>query len=220
MNADHSRRERDALFKLHQINRAMSEQRDMEKLLHLIMDHAIELTRAERGFLIQKKADGSYEVMAGRNIGREAIDHPMFKVSRGIIDECWKTGQPIILDDAKSDDSFRTSTSVANLALASVVCVPLKRDSRMTGALYLDNRFRKGLFHAADMLILETFADEAASAIENARLISQIERQRLDLEEANRKLKSANQHLEEEVKKKESQIEQLETKIRLRPPKW
>ena len=220
MSEDRTRRERDALFKLHQINRAMSVEHDMGKLLNLIMDNSIALTRAERGFLIMRTVDGRYDVRVARNIGKEAIDHPMFKVSRGIIDECWSSSTPIVLDDAQNDTQFRGRGSVANLQLASVACVPLRRGADVIGVLYLDNRFRKELFEPSDMLILETFADAGSAAVVNAQLICEIAEKNKDLELLNLKLKEQNVNLDEEVKKKDTEIESLETKLRIKPPKW
>jgi len=216
---DRLQRERNALFKLHEINRAMSVEHDMDKLLNRIMDHALEITRAERGFVILRGPEG-LEVRIARNIGKNAVDHPMFKVSRGIIDECWKSGHPVIIEDAQSDDVFRQRSSVTSLGLSSVACIPLRRQSVVVGVLYLDNRFRKGLFQAGDMLILETFADEAAVAIENARLIEKIENQRRELEKMNRRLEDSNRELTSEVKKKTVALERLERKLKAEPPRW
>ena len=95
------RRERQVLVHLHQINRRMDLESDRGKLIEFILDQAIALSRAERGFLILKKpAEDGYDIPVARNIGLEVIDHPMFEVSRGIIDEAWKTGQPVVLDNA------------------------------------------------------------------------------------------------------------------------
>jgi GAF domain-containing protein len=106
----------------------------------------------------------------------------MFKVSRGIIDQAWQTGQPIVLESAKDDSEFRARESVVNMKLASVACLPLKWKGSVVGVLYLDNRFRKGLFEPADMILLELFADEAASSIAHAALVSELERKKQELE--------------------------------------
>jgi adenylate cyclase len=166
-------KERDALLKLHQINRAMSLEPDMDRLLPLIMDQAVAFTRAERGFLILTNG-GGLDVRVARNIGKEVIDHPLFKISRGIIDRAIDSGQPIVLDSAKDDVEFKMRGSVINLQLASVACLPLKWNGAIVGVLYLDNRFRKGLFEPGDMMLLELFADEAATAIAHTKLMAEL----------------------------------------------
>lgn len=207
-------KERDALLKLHQINRAMSQEQNMDKLLNLIMDQAVSFTRSERGFLILRNSSGNYDVRVARNIGKEVIDHPMFKVSRGIIDRAWKEGQPVVLDSAKDDSEFRSRGSVINLQLASVACLPLKWNGAVMGVLYLDNRFRKGLFEASDMLLLELLVDEAAGAISHARLLSELEQKKQELEILNARLRVANEELQKQVQQITTRIQTLETEVR------
>jgi GAF domain-containing protein len=208
-------RERDALLKLHEVNRAMSSEIQMGKLLNLIMENAITLTRAERGFLILKDGlTGKFDVQVARNIAKEAIEHPMFKVSRGIIDRAWDSSQPVIIESAQEDKEFGGRGSVINMKLASIACLPLKWRGQTFGVLYLDNRFRKGLFQADIMLILELFADEAAAAIAHARLLEELDVKKQELELVNAQLRAANTELHEEIDSKTTRIRHLEDEIR------
>ncbi|GEM_PF-6008456 len=209
-------KERDALLKLHQINRALSLEHDMNKLLHLILDQAIAFSRAERGFLILRGPNSTYDIRVARNIAHEVIDHPLFKVSRGIIDRAWREGQPIVLDCAKDDAEFKLRGSVINLQLASVVCIPLKWMGKVVGVLYLDNRFRKGLFEPQDMLLLELFADEAAAAISHAKLLAELDQKKQELEVVNAKLRVANEELQKHLEHATSRIKILETEAEMR----
>ncbi len=169
---------------------------DKEKLIQFILDKAIELSRAERGFVILKKQDGDgYEIPVARNIGRKMIDHPMFEVSRGIIDEAWRSGQPVVLDNARRDEQFGARESVSVLRLASVACLPLRRRSQTIGALYLDNRLRSGLFQPEDMLVLELFADYASMAMAHLRVGTSPDMEHRELEEENERLRRSNQEL-------------------------
>jgi len=176
-------REREVLLKIHQINRAICVETNMDRLLDVIMEQAITFTRAERGFLILKDEEtGNPVVRVAKNIAREVIDHPMFKVSRGIMERTWESNQPVILESAKDDIEFKQRQTVINMGLASVACIPLKWGGTTVGVLYLDNRFRKGLFDAGDVLLLELFADSAASAIALARQRSALEERRKEVD--------------------------------------
>lgn len=155
----------EALRELHRITRAINNETRPEKLFELIMDSALKLTRAERGFLILVKPGVGIDVKAARNLRKEHIEHPQFQVSRGIIFEALKNGMPVIVDDAKDDDEFGKRTSVTSMRLASVACIPLRAKGTLLGVLYLDNRYRPGLFGAEHLVLLETFADHAAIAI-------------------------------------------------------
>jgi GAF domain-containing protein len=156
---------REALRELHRVARAINEETRPEKLYGLIMDSAIKLTRAERGFLILVTPGVGMDVKAARSLKREHIENPEFEVSRGIILEALKSGMPVIVGDAKQDTEFGKRRSVTAMRLASVACVPLKARGRLLGVLYLDNRYRSDLFEAEDLLMLETFADHAAIAL-------------------------------------------------------
>jgi Nif-specific regulatory protein len=81
-----------------------------------------------------------------------------------------QSGNPLILTNAQEDERFRQQQSVMNLSLRSVLCLPFKIRDRVLGAIYLDNRLHRGLFSERDLFTLEAFGDQAAIAIENARL--------------------------------------------------
>ena len=156
---------RDILKELHRITRAINLETRPHKLFELIMDSALKLTRAERGFLILVKPGEGIDVKAARNLRKEHIEHPQFQISRGIIYETLKTGMPVIVGNAQEDDEFSKRTSVTSMRLASVACIPLKARGSLLGVLYLDNRYRRGLFEPGDLMLLETFADHSAIAI-------------------------------------------------------
>lgn len=159
----------EAMQVLYLISQALNGETGLDKLFNVIMDGALKLTKAERGFVILYKAGSGLDVAATRNLKKEAIDHPDFQVSRGIIFEALKTGMPVIVDNAAKDVDFMNRQSVMTLRLASVACVPLKEKGKILGVLYLDNRYRTGLFGAEHLVLLETFANNAAVAISKLR---------------------------------------------------
>ncbi|RME84771.1 MAG: diguanylate cyclase [Planctomycetota bacterium] len=162
-------RENQGLKQLLEINREITSELELDKLLEKIMDKAIELTGAERGFLIMKE-DGGFQVKIARNFEQESINKPEFKVSYSIAEEVARTGEPILTQNAMEDPRFGKYESVQGLRLCSVLCVPFKVQKNVLGVLYLDNRFKPNIFGEWEKYLLTTIAAQEAVAIENARL--------------------------------------------------
>lgn len=163
----------EALRKLNQISRALLDERPPEKLLEFVLDAAIELTRAERGFLILLDPDTrQLDARVARNLDKKAIVHAQFGVSRSIIQEAIKTGQAVVLTDAKHDEEFSLKRSVQQLHLASVAAIPLRLGLTVVGVLYLDNRYVSGLFRKHGLTVLETFANQASLALKQAKVVA------------------------------------------------
>ncbi|MEO6259067.1 MAG: sigma 54-interacting transcriptional regulator, partial [Thermoanaerobaculia bacterium] len=104
--------------------------------------------------------------------------------------------------DAGADERFNESESVIAENILSVLCVPLIVKERIAGAIYVDHRQARHLFSQKDLNFLEAFADQAAIAIENARLYEELEsaRARLSLEnESLRKEVLHEKHLDSVV---------------------
>jgi GAF domain-containing protein len=164
----------EALRMIKEISRALNNEGETSVLLDMIVDRALRHTRAERGFLVLKEPSGAIDILAARQLNKAQVEHPTFKVSRGVIDEVLRTAQPVILENAKDDPMFAAHQSVVLNKPMSLACLPLKLKGGVAGALYLDSRLRTGLFPAGDTMVLEMFADLAATAIQIARLTVQL----------------------------------------------
>ncbi|RKY24393.1 MAG: sigma-54-dependent Fis family transcriptional regulator [Planctomycetota bacterium] len=180
-------RHRDNLQKLLEVSLAVTRQLDLKKLLETILDGAIEVTGAERGFIIIEE-DEAMKVKVARNIRKEEIAKARQEISLSIIKEVRKKGVPVISDSAVDDKRFREAASVHGLNLRSIICIPLKARDEMLGLVYLDNRFESGAFADADLRILQAFCNHASTALENARLYERLRRQSERLAEVNREL--------------------------------
>jgi transcriptional regulator with GAF, ATPase, and Fis domain len=169
------------LVKILHITREMNREFDRDALLGLILDRAIELTGAERGFVVLLN-EGKEEVHLARNIDREAVSEPERKVSSQIIRDVIRTGRIVRSENAESDERFEESFSVRQLRLKSIIAVPFRSRGRTIGLLYLDNRFRVAHFDDTEERLLELFADQAVAAIEKAALIRELEGKRREVE--------------------------------------
>ena len=191
--------EADRLVKVLHVARELNREFDRDKLLALILDRAIELTGAERGFVILLSS-GREEVRIARNIDREAISEPEQKVSSQIVREVIETGRIVRSEDAEFDSHFADSLSVRQLRLKSIMAVPFRSAGRTVGALYLDNRFRTGNFTDTEERLLELFADQAVSAISRAELVRELEARTAELKavqkQQQRELKAKGQELQ------------------------
>jgi len=83
-------------------------------------------------------------------------------------------GDPILTTNAQSDPRFSAQASVVSYSLRSILCVPLRVKGKITGVIYADNRIKTGLFSEGDRRLLTAIADQAAVAIENARLFEDV----------------------------------------------
>lgn len=151
---------------------------DLNEVLSRAMDTVIGLTDAERGYiLLRNEETGEMEFMVGRKMGRTDIEDGQMIISRNIVDEVIRTGEPVVTTNAQEDKRFNAHESVMSYALRSILCVPLIYRDEVNGVVYADNRLRPALFGDAELKLLMSFANQSSIAIENARLYQRVEQQ-------------------------------------------
>ena len=158
------------LATLYEITRELNSSLDLDAVLENVMDRVIEVTGAERGFLMLKNARGELEFRVARGIDRSDLESPEFQVSTSIIHQVEQTRQPLLTDNAQSDDRLSGGRSIVLLGLRSILCVPILVKERLIGLVYVDNRLHAGIFNEHHRDLLAAFASQAGTAIENARL--------------------------------------------------
>lgn len=159
---------------------------DIDTVLHEVMDTAIELTHAERAYLmLRADGTGELEMRAARNWDRESLDDGDVTFSRSVIESVLETGDPVLTLNAQGDSRFQGQASVMINDLRSIICIPLKLRDQVTGVLYADNRFEQGVFDQDSVELVSTFANFAAIAIDNARHFTRV---KADLAEAKREV--------------------------------
>ena len=198
--------ERDNLYRLLEINKLLSSEHNLKKLLEIIMDAVIEMAGAERGFLILKE-QGSLVIKVARNFDRESIRKPEFKVSHSVAEEVLRAGKPIISADASQD--LPAAISVAELKLRSLLCMPFRAHDRTLGCVYIDNRFEHGVFQEEDLPLLQGFADQAALAIENARLFEENQKRTAQLRLSKEEIERLNTELKKKVEKQYAELSKV-----------
>lgn len=159
------------LATLYEITRTLNSSLDLDEVLDNIMDRVIEVTGAERGFLMlcdDQQDELAFQV--ARGIDRSDLASPEFQVSTTIIREVKRTRKALLTDNAQYDERFQRGESIMVLGLRSILCVPILVKDRLIGLVYVDNRLQAGLFNEDHRDLLTAFASQAGVAIENARL--------------------------------------------------
>jgi signal transduction histidine kinase len=166
--------EHQRLAALYRVSRALGSTLDLDDVLRESMDAVINLTGAERGFLMLVKiGTDELELRAGRNFRRENLDKDEMEFSRSVIDTVMSSGEGVLTTNAQTDERFSARDSVSRYALRSIMCQPLLARGLSIGVIYVDNKVKAGIFSEADLELLEAFATQAAVAIDNALLFTQ-----------------------------------------------
>lgn len=177
-------KERRQLRALQEVGAVINSSLEQTEVLNAVMDTIIQLTGAERGFMMLFDEDtGEFQVEVARNINRETLEGSSFEISLSIVNNVAKSGDPVVTTNAQADPRFAGQESIISYNLRSILCVPLKIKDNIIGVIYADNRIVSGIFVDADRDLLAAFANQAAVAIENARLFRQIREQLADITE-------------------------------------
>ncbi len=193
------------LRRLLALSRRLNSQQRIESLLDEIIDTAVELSRAERAFLMLRDSSGALHVRVARHMDKGSLGSEE-EVSRSIAERAASTGQVIMTVDAEMDQRFDTSRSVAALHLRSVLAVPFRVKERIVGTLYLDHRFRRSAFDEQAVEVVRELADIAAVAIENARLIRENQERQQQIAQLNEQLETRLQETEVELARTRAKI--------------
>jgi serine phosphatase RsbU (regulator of sigma subunit) len=163
---------------------------DVDATLSTIIDVAIRITKAERGFLMLLDDSHKLRVAVARNYKEEALAGEEFKVSMSVVNKVLSDGAALYIPNLLESD-FCSSHSVVALKLLSVMCVPLKMKRHMPvprnpevrpisipalediiGVIYVDSSASSSLFWQDQLSIFQAIANNATTAIVNAKLFA------------------------------------------------
>ena len=157
----------------------------LDEILVTLLDLTLKLTRAERGYVFMKTEEGGLRLAAGRNSkGEPLLDDKT--ISHSILEETLKSNSEFVITDTSRSLDLAGRQSIVAYDLRTVICMPLKKPQVQTtrdaatpletgseamGVLYVDSRFASRDISSVSNDILRAIATEAASLIENARLV-------------------------------------------------
>jgi phosphoserine phosphatase RsbU/P len=166
----------------------------LDEILMTMLDVTLQLTRAERAFVFLKDEEGKLRLAAGRNSKKEPLLDDK-TISHSILEESMRSNSEFLLTDTSQSVDLTGRQSIVAYDLRTVVCIPLRkmqvqatRDAQtpapaantieVMGVLYVDSRFASRDIAGVGKDILHVIATEAASLIENARLVQAEEESR------------------------------------------
>jgi phosphoserine phosphatase RsbU/P len=158
----------------------------LDEILMTLLEGTLKLTRAERAYVFLKNEHGQLRLAAGRNAKGEPLLEDT-TISHSILDDALRSNSEFVLTDTSRSLDLVGRNSIVAYDLRTVICVPLRKPQVQTtrgaktgspavsneamGALYVDSRFASRDLSSVSQDILHAIATEAASLIENARLV-------------------------------------------------
>ncbi|WGD50328.1 AAA family ATPase [Bradyrhizobium sp. CB1650] len=174
------------------LSQAISGEIVLEKLIDTLMRTAVEHAGAERGLLILARDDeyrtvaeataGSDTVAVGpRQTSVTAVDLP-----ESVLHYASRTKESVLLHDASSEKQFLADEYIRRHQARSILCLPLLKETKLVGVLYLENNLAPHVFTPDRIVILKLLASQAAISLENVRLYDDLQEVRMELAHANR----------------------------------
>ena len=163
------------------VSEAVSGEIVFEKLINTLMSSAIEHAGAERGLLILARGD-KYQIEAEAITSSDNVNVVLKQapvtaadLPKSVFDYVLRTKESVLLHDASSQNSFSADGYIREHRPRSVLCVPLLKQTRLLGVLYLENKLTPHAFTAARMAVLKLLASGAAMSMENTRLYGDLQ---------------------------------------------
>lgn len=163
---------------LNRLGRELAMSLDLDATLQSVMTQLISITGAERGAVLLMDEQGRLVERARHNTTGGMLGPHSSSVTATALQE----RKPILIENALNDPSLNTAESIVDLAIRSILCVPLIVKENAIGVLYVDSSIYTGVFDQSDLELLVSFASQAAIAIENARLHAQLLAQAREME--------------------------------------
>ncbi|HKD84429.1 MAG TPA: SpoIIE family protein phosphatase [Terriglobales bacterium] len=157
----------------------------LDDVLQTLLEAALRLTHAERGFVFLRDLDDELRLAAGRDKNGESISDDS-TISRSVLRDAANSASEFLVTDTDDTGKLAGRESVVAHNLHSVICIPLRKSniqekikddtkggdhSNVQGVLYLDAHFLSGKLSSVSHDILRTIANGAATLVENASLV-------------------------------------------------
>lgn len=162
----------------------------LEKLMRTLMVTAVEHAGAERGLLILAR-DGELVIeakakTAANDVAVELHEKPASsaELPLTLLQYVVRTLESVVLEDASAKTSFAGDPYLARNRCRSILCLPLVKQTKLVGVLYLENNLASHVFTAGRIAVLRVLAAQAASSLDNARLVAELERSKAYLARA------------------------------------
>jgi predicted ATPase/signal transduction histidine kinase len=173
-------------------SQAVSSEIELGKLIETLMRISLEHAGAERGLLILY-TDNEPWIAAEARTGGSNIEVKLrnsaltsTELSESVLHTAMRTQDSVILDDASAQVQFSADEYIRQKHARSVLCLPLVKQAKLVGALYLENNLAPRVFTSAKLAVLKLLASQAAISLENVQLYDELRRSEAYLSEAQR----------------------------------
>jgi len=164
-----------SMRELVRISALLTSSLNLDEVLEDVMDTVVELTGAERAYLMLYDEDRELQVRAARNWDQETISKDEVGLSQSVVQAALEDQEYILTTNAQADHRFMDRESIIVQKLRSIICIPLILGGTPVGVLYADNRLQKGVFKQELVPILKAFGGQASIAIANAQFYQKVQ---------------------------------------------
>ena len=161
-------------------SQAVSGEIVLGNLIKTLLRIAVEHAGAERGLLILFPGDEP-RIAAEATTGRGQVEVTLRQTAaspaelpESVLHTVIRTRESVILDDASAQNPFPADEYICQKRARSVLCLPLVKQAKLIGVLYLENNLASQVFTPSRISVLELLASQAAISLENARLYSDL----------------------------------------------
>ena len=162
-------------------SQAVSGEIVLGELIKTLLRIAVEHAGAERGLLILFPGDEP-RIAAEAKTGRGQVEvtlcqtaAPPAELPESVLHTVIRTRESVILDDASARNPFSADEYISQKRARSVLCMPLVKQAKLIGVLYLENNLASHVFTPTRISVLELLASQAAISLENARLYNDLQ---------------------------------------------
>ncbi|MBI3892654.1 MAG: SpoIIE family protein phosphatase [Candidatus Wallbacteria bacterium] len=180
---------------------------DLDAVLKEIIDKVLSMMRAERGFIMLTEGDKLVPVVA-KNMDADLRDAERHAFSQSFARKVIEKAETIISTNVAEDERYK-SESIISQKILSIMCAPLKAQDRIIGCLYVDIRETTRFFSEKDAAFFSALANQAAIAIQNARLTENLKKNQIFLEQTNAQLQRSLEKLIETNLRLDRKINEL-----------
>lgn len=154
---------------------------NFEVALNNVMDSVMQITKAQRGFLMMSDDVGELRTLVVKGVDEDTLNQEGYSTT--IVREVVSSRKVLLTNNAQFDTRFQAGQSIIMRGLRAILCAPMIVKNRLMGILYVDTSMKSGNFTQADSDLLSAVAGQAAVALENARLYTvAVEKGRMERE--------------------------------------
>jgi PAS domain S-box-containing protein len=180
-------------------SQAISGEIVLDRLVETLMTLALQHAGAERGLLIALRGD-TLQIVAGARTDRRTVEVTLRQESatpsdlpKSLLQTVIRTQQSVILEDASAENPFSADDYFRQKRARSVLCVPLVKQAKLIGALYLENNLAPHVFTPDRLSVLNLLSSQAAISLENARLYAELIAENRDRQTAEAALRTSEE---------------------------